>query len=74
VQQGVVTVSQGDRVFLEEEKCEGLYKLKEENSVWGGVWGISFEGSSSRGGVSRKTATGREPGQSVTGRIKGAFG
>ena len=33
VQQGVVTVSQGDKVFLEEEKCEGLYKLKEENSV-----------------------------------------
>ena len=47
VQQGIVTVSQGDRVILEGEKCEGLYKLKEKNSVRGGVSRISLEGSSS---------------------------
>ena len=35
---------------------------------------ISLEGSSSRGGASRKTATGHESGQSVMGRRKGAFG
>ena len=28
VQQGVVTVSQGDRVILEGETCEGLYKAE----------------------------------------------
>ena len=33
VQQGIVTVSQGDRVILKGEKYGGLYKLKEENSV-----------------------------------------
>jgi len=60
VQQGVVTVSRGDRVILKGEKCEGLYKLKEGNSVRGEVSEISLEGSSSRGGASRKTATGRE--------------
>jgi len=47
VQQGVVTVSQGDRVILEGEKCGGLYKLKEGNSIRGGVSRISLEGSSS---------------------------
>jgi len=72
VQQGVVTVSQGDRVILEEEKCGGLYKLKEGNSVRGGVSGISLEGSSSRSGASRKTAIRCEPDQSVAGRKKGA--
>ena len=66
VQQGVVTVSQGDRIILERKKCGGLYKLKEGNSVQGGVSRISLEGSSSRGGASRKT-TGREPGESVAG-------
>ena len=65
VQQGVVTVSQGDMIILKGEKCGGLYKLKEENSVRGEVSYISLEESSSRGGASRKTATGREPGQSV---------
>jgi len=45
VQQGVVTVSQEDRIILEGEKCGGIYKLKEENLVRGGVSGISFEGS-----------------------------
>ena len=45
VQQGVITVSQGDRVILEGEKCGGLYKLKEGNSVRGGVSWISLEGS-----------------------------
>jgi len=30
-QQSVITVSQGDMVILKGEKCEGLYKLKEEN-------------------------------------------
>ena len=42
--------------------------MKERNSLRGGVLGISLEGSSSRGRVSRKTTTGREPGQSVAGR------
>jgi len=70
VQQGVVTVSQGDS-NLEGEKCGGLYKLKEGNSVRGEVSMISLEGSSSRDGASRKTATGREPGQSVAGKEKG---
>jgi len=37
VQHSVVTVSQRDRVVLEEEKCESLYKLNKENSVRGGV-------------------------------------
>ena len=72
--QGIVTVSQGDKVIMKGEKCERQYKLKEENSVQGGVLRISFEGSSSRGGASRKTASGRELSQSVTGRRNGAFG
>jgi len=46
VQQGVVTVSQGDTVILEGEKCGGLYKLKEEISVRGKVSRINLEGSS----------------------------
>ena len=46
VQQGVITVSQGDRVILKGEKCGGLYKLKEGNSVRGGVSRINLEGSS----------------------------
>jgi len=33
VQQGVVTVNQGDVVILEREKCGGLYKLMKGNSV-----------------------------------------
>jgi len=33
VQQGVVTINQGDVVILEGEKCGGLYKLKKGNSV-----------------------------------------
>jgi len=33
VQQDIVTISQGDRVILDGEKCEELYKLKEGNSV-----------------------------------------
>ena len=74
MQQGIVTVSQEDRVILEGEKCEGLYKLKEGNSVRGGVSRISLEWSSSQGGASKKIATGREPGQSVTGKRKGALG
>ena len=74
MQQGIVTVSQGDRVILKGEKCGGLYKLKEVNSVRDGVSRISLEGSSSRGGASRKTATGRELGQSVVGKRKGALG
>ena len=48
VQQGVVTVSLEDRIILEGEKCGGLYKMKEENSIRGGVSMISLEGSSSR--------------------------
>jgi len=73
-QQGMVMVSQGDRVILKREECKKLYKLKQESPIWDGVLGISLEGSSSRGGVSRKTATRREPGQSVTGMRKSAFG
>ena len=74
VQQDIITVSQGDRVILEGEKREGLCKLKEGNSVRGGVSRISLEGSLSRGGALRKIATGHEPGQSVVGRRNGAFG
>jgi len=74
VQQGVVTVSQGDRVILKGEKCGGLYKLNEGNSVRGVVSRISLEGSLSRGEASRKTAMGREPGQNVVKKRKGALG
>ena len=74
MQQSIVTVSQGDMVILKREKCGGIYKLKEENSVRGGVSGISLEGSLLRGEALMKTATGREPGQSVAGKRKGAFG
>ena len=74
VQQDIVTVSQGDRVILKGEKCGALCKLKEGNLVRGGVSRISLEESSSRGGASRKTVTGREPDQNVAGRRKGAFG
>jgi len=73
VQQRVVTISQDVRVILEEEKRGGLYKLKEGNSDRGGVVGIISEGSSSRGRVSRKTATECEGGQSVARRRKSAF-
>ena len=48
-------------IILRGEKCGGIYKLKEGNSVRGGVSGISLEESSSRGGASRKIATEREP-------------
>jgi len=58
---------------LEGEKCEGLYKLKEENSVQDRVSGIRLKGSILRGETSRKTATRRKLGQSVTGRRKDAF-
>jgi len=74
VQQGVITVSQKDRVILEGEKCGGLYKLKEGNSVQDVILRISLEGSSSWGGASKKTSTGRELGQSIVERIKGSFG
>ena len=50
-----------------------LCKLKEGNSVRGRVSRISLEGSSSRGGDSRKSATGREQDQSVARKRKGAF-
>jgi len=60
VQHEVVTVSQEDRVILKEEKCGGIYKLKEGNSVQGGVSMTSMEGSSYRGRASRTTVTGRE--------------
>ena len=65
MQQDIVTVSQGDRVILEGEKCGGSYKLKERNSVRCGLSRISLEESSSRGRASRKTTTGCEPSQSV---------
>ena len=60
MQQGVVAVSQGGRIILEEENYGGIYKLKEGNSIRGGVSGISLEGSLSRGGASNKTVTGRD--------------
>ena len=56
--------------MLEGEKYKGIYKMKEENSVRGGVSGISLKGSLSRGGASRKTATGYELGQSVAKKKK----
>jgi len=33
MQQGVIKVSQEDRVILKGEKCGRLYKLKEENPI-----------------------------------------
>jgi len=59
---------------MKGEKYGGLYKLKEKSSVRGRVSRISLEGSSSRGRASRKTAMGRELGQSVVGKRKGALG
>ena len=47
--------------------------MKEGNSVRNKVSRINLEGSSSRGGASRKTTTGREPVQSVAGKRKGAL-
>ena len=61
----LIIVSQGDRVILEREKCGGIYQLKEENSIRGGVSGISLVESLSRGRASRKTTTGHELDQSV---------
>ena len=58
---------------MEGEKCGGLYKLKEENSVRDGISRISLERSSSQGRASRKNAMGRESSQSVAGRRKGTF-
>ena len=55
-------------VILKREKCGGIYKLKKENSVQGGVSMTNLEGSSSRGGAPRKTTMGRELGQSVAGK------
>jgi len=66
-------LAKGDMVVLKGEKCEELYKLKEENSVQGEVSEINLKGSSSHGGASRKTVTGHEPGQSVVGMRKRAF-
>ena len=74
VLQGVITVSKGDRIILEGEKHGEIYKLKKENTVQGGVSMTSLEGSSSRGGASRKTAMGREPDQNIAGKRKSAFG
>ena len=48
--------------------------MKEGNTVRDGVSGISLEESSLRGRVLKKIAMGHEPGQSVMGRRKGAFG
>ena len=59
---------------LQEIKCGRLYKLKKENLVRARVSRISLEGSSSRGGASKKTTMGRELGQSVAIRRKGVFG
>jgi len=61
-------------VILEGEKCGGLFKVKEGNSDQGEVSEISLEGSSSRGGSSKKTAMGREVGQSIARRRNGTFG
>ena len=60
-------------LILKGEKRGGLYKLKEGNSVQGETLGISLKESSSQGEASRKTAMGREPGQSVAGKRNGAL-
>ena len=44
VKQDVITVSQGDRIILKEEKCGGIYKLKGKNSIQGGVSVTSLKG------------------------------
>jgi len=48
--------------------------MKKENPVRGEVLRIILKESSSRGGASRKITTGREPGQGVTRKRKGALG
>ena len=53
-----------ERVILKREKCEILYKLKEEKLVRGKILGINLKGSSSRGGTSKKTTTRHGPSQS----------
>ena len=54
-QRRVVMVCQGDMIILKEEKCGGIYKLKEGNSVPGGVSITSVERSSLQGEASKKT-------------------
>jgi len=54
VQNGVITVSQGDRVILKREKCGGIYKLKKGNSVLSGVSMTSLEGISSEVKLQRR--------------------
>jgi len=51
-----------------------VIQAEKRNTIRGGVSRISLKGSSSRGGASKKTATGRDSGQSVAGRRKVAFG
>ena len=70
MQHEVVMVSQGNGIILKGEKYGGIYKLKEENSIQNKVLMTSLKGSSSRGGASRKTATGYELDQSVTKKEK----
>jgi len=43
---GVVTISQEDRVILKGEKCGGIYKM-EENSIQSGVSMTNLKWSSS---------------------------
>ena len=63
-----------ETVILKGEKCGGIYKLKEGNSVQDEISMTSLEGISSRGGALRKAVTGRELGQSVARKRKGAYG
>ena len=58
---------------MKKEKCERLYKLKKENSVRGEVSRIILKESSSRGGASRKIATGHEPWSKYCGKKKGCI-
>jgi len=59
---------------MKGQKCGGLYKLKEENSVRDGVSRISLDRKSSRDGASRKTVMRHEPDQSVAEKKNNAFG
>ena len=68
VQQCVVTIIQGDEVILEGERCGGLYKLKKENSVRGGVFRDKLGKGSLRGGASRKNCNRTRIGSKCCGK------
>ena len=77
VQQGIVTVSQGDRIVLKDtERTEAWRNIQAERRKLSSTW--SFRDKLGReliaSGASKKTATRRESSQSVTGRRNGTFG